>query len=101
MAALADHIHELHLNIHPGLRSQDMTVDDGPHAVAPGNEALPVQGGQDIPQLRAADAQLFRKNALPWQAVAVGVFSHLHSGQQLGTDAFGLRGLWIHATPPK
>ena len=96
MAALADHIQELHFNIHTGLGIQHMPVDDGADAVAAGDEALPLQGGQDIPQLGTADPQLFRQNALAGEPFTVGVFTVFHRGQQLGANGFGLSRLAAH-----
>ena len=89
-AVLANHVQELHLNVHSGVDVQHVTVDDGAHPVAAGNEALPLQGGQDIPQLGAADAQLDTEHALPGQALPVGVFAVAHSRQQLGADGLGM-----------
>lgn len=56
MSALADHVQELYLNVHAGLDVQHMAVDDGANSVAAGDEALPLQRGQNVPQLCAADA---------------------------------------------
>ena len=97
MAALADHVQELHLDIHAGLDVQHVAVDDGAHPVAAGDEPLPFQGGQDVPQLGAADAQLFRQNALPGQAFAGGVGTVLHVGKELGADRLGLCRLTAHS----
>ena len=57
--------------------------------MAAGDEALPLQGGQDVPQLRAADTQLLGKNALPGETAAVGVLSRLHGLQQILADGPG------------
>ena len=57
---------------------------------------LPLQGGQNVPQLRAADAQLLRQNAFPWETLAVRVGAVLHVGEELGTNGFGLGGLSAH-----
>ena len=101
MTALADHVQKFHLNVHAGLHVQYMAVDDGANSVAAGDEALPLQRGQDIPQLCAADAEPLRQNALPGQALAGGVFAAFHGGQQLGADRFGLRELTAHSGSPR
>ncbi len=48
MSALADHVQELYLNVHAGLDVQHMAVDDGANSVAAGDEALPLQRGQNV-----------------------------------------------------
>ena len=90
MSALADHVQELYLNVHAGLDVQHMAVDDGANSVAAGDEALPLQRGQNVPQLRAADSQLLCQDTLPGQALAAGVGTVLHVGKQLRADGLGL-----------
>ena len=96
VAALADHVQELHLNVHASPDVQNVAVDDGAHAVAAGDEALPFQRCQDIPQLGTADPQGFRQDAFPGQALAGGEFAVLHGGQQLGADGLRLSRLTAH-----
>ena len=48
----------------------------------------------------AADAQHFRQYAFPGKPVTMGVLSHLHSGEQLRPDAFGLSWILTHFGPP-
>ena len=74
-----------------------MAVDDGAHAVAAGDKALPLQGGQDVPQLGAADAQLHAEHALPGQTLALSVFTGAHGGQQLGADGLGMGCVCVHS----
>ena len=73
-----------------------MAVDDGTHPVAAGNKPLPLQGGQDIPQLGAADAKLLRQEALPGQTLTGCVGALLHRGKDLRPDGFGFSGLTAH-----
>ena len=77
-----------------------MTVDNGANSMTPGNEALPVQRSQNVPQLCAADAQHFRQYAFPGKPVTMGILPHLHSGEQLRPDAFGLSWILTHFGPP-
>ena len=88
MAALADHVQEFHLNVHTGLDVQHMAVDDGAHAVAAGDKALPFQGGQNVPQLGAANAHFLRQDTLPGQALTIGIGAVFHIGKQLGANGF-------------
>ena len=74
-----------------------MAVDDGAHAVAAGDEALPLQGGQNVPQLGAADAQLHAENALPGQTLLLGVLAGTHGGQKLGADGLGMGCVSVHS----
>ena len=74
-----------------------MTVDNGANSMTPGNEALPVQRSQNVPQLCAADAQYFGQHILTGEALAVGIFTVLHGGQQVGPDGFGLGRLTAHS----
>ncbi|MPN25494.1 hypothetical protein SDC9_172905 [bioreactor metagenome] len=64
--------------------------------MAAGDKALPLQRGQDVSQLSAADAEFFRQNALSGQAFAGGKLTVLHGGQQLNPDGFGLGWLVTH-----
>ena len=94
--ALADHVQELHLDVHAGLGVEHVAVDDGAHTVAAGDEPLSLQRGQDVPQLCTADAQLLCQDAFPGQTLAVGVLAAFHVPQQLGADGLGLGGMGTH-----
>ena len=96
-AVLPDHIQEFHLNVHPRLDIQHVAVDHGTHAMAAGNKALPLQRGQDIPELGTADAQLDTEQALPGQTLALGVLTGAHRCQQLSADRLCMGSVRVHS----
>ena len=73
-----------------------MAVDNGSNAMPAGDEALPLQRGENIPQLRPADAQLFRQNTLSGKTLAGGIFAVLHVEKQLRADGFRLGRMVAH-----
>ena len=73
-----------------------MAIDNGTDTMAPGNETLSLQRGENIAQLRAADTQFIRKDILPGQTVATGIFSVFHSRDKVGSNGLGLDRLIAH-----
>ena len=84
---LPHHVHELHFQVHAGLDGQHVAVDQRAHAVAAADEAFPVQLGQGIPELSAADAQQGAELVFRRQAQGGCKYALAHFFQQAAADA--------------